>query len=88
MHPHSYDLLRGAQHAVMEQLQTAPSGLKYRPDLTILNTHREPIVFIEIVRTNRRNNSIQVAKELNIPVFSILAPHRQSMEPGLQISRP
>ena len=88
MHPHRYDSLRGAQQAVMEQLQTAPSGLKCRPDLSILNTHREPIVFIEIVRTNRRNNSIHVNEELNIPVFSILAPHRQSMEPELQISRP
>ena len=58
------------------------------PDLTVLNTHREPIAFIEIVRSNRPSNSLRVAEELDIPLFTILAPHGRSLRPGLHSSRP
>ena len=88
MHPHSYDLLRGAGFVVAEQLQSAPVSGRCRPDITILNTHREPLAFIEIVRSNRPTNSLRVAEELGIPLFTILAPHRRSLVPGLRPSRP
>ena len=88
MHPHSYDLLRGAGFVVMEQQQSAPIGGRCRPDLTILDTHREPLAFIEVVRSNRPSNSLRVAEELGIPLFTILAPHRRSLVPGLRPSRP
>lgn len=88
MHPHAYDVLRGAGYVVMEEYQSAPVSGRCCPDLTILNTHREPMAFIEIVRSNRPTNSLQVAKELAIPLFTILAPHRRSLRPGLQLSRP
>ena len=88
MHPHSYDLLQGAGYVVMEQEQSAPIGGRCRPDLTILDTHREPLVFVEIVRSNRPSNSLRVAEELGIPLFTILAPHRRSLVPGLRPSRP
>ena len=48
MHPHSYDLLRGAGFVVMEQQQSAPIAGRCRPDLTILDTHRKPLAFIAI----------------------------------------
>ena len=88
MHPHSYDLLRGAGNVVMEQQQSAPTRGRCRPDLTILDTHRKPLAFIEIVRSNRPTNSLLVAEELGIPLFTILAPHRRSLVPGLMPSRP
>ena len=88
MHPHSYDLLRGAGFAVMEQQQSAPTGGRCRPDLTIPDTHREPLTFIEIVRSNRPTNSLRVAEELGIPLFTILAPDRRSLVPGLTPARP
>ena len=88
MHPHSYDLLRGAGSVVMEQQQSAPISGRCRPDLTILDTHRQPIAFVEIVRSNRPTNSLRVAEELSIPLFTILAPHRRSLMPGLRPSRP
>ena len=88
MHPHSYDLLRGAGFVVAEQLQSAPVSGRCRPDITILNTHRESLAFIEIVRSNRPTNSLRVAEELGIPLFTILAPHRRSLVPGLRSSRP
>ncbi len=88
MHPHSYDVLRGAGFVVMEQEQSAPVSGRCRPDLTILSTHREPMAFIEIVRSNRPSKSVGVAKELGIPLFTILAPERRSLCPGLRPSRP
>ena len=88
MHPHSYDLLRGAGFVVMEQQQSTPIGGRCRPDLTILDTHRQPLAFIEIVRSNRPSNSLRVAEELGIPLFTILSPHRRSLVPGLRPSRP
>ena len=88
MHPHSSDVLRGAGFVVMEQYQSASDSGRCRPDLTILDTHREPMAFIEIVRTNRPGNALRVAEELNIPLYTILAPHRRSLIPGLRPSRP
>ena len=89
MHPHSYDLLRGAGCVVLEQNQHSPvSGTRCRPDITVLDTRRQPLAFIEIVRSNRPTNSYRVAEELNIPLFTILAPHGRSLVPGLHPSRP
>ena len=88
MHPHTYDLLRGAGYVVMEKYQSAPESGRCCPDLTVLNTHREPIAFIEIVRSNRPSNSLRVAEELGIPLFTILAPHERTLGPGLHPSRP
>ncbi len=88
MHPHAFDVLRGAGSVVMEKNQSAPVSGRCRPDLTILNTHCEPIAFIEIVRSNRPSKSVCVAAELGIPLFTILALHRRSLSPSLQPSRP
>ena len=88
MHPHAYDVLRGAGFVVMEKYQSAPVSGRCCPDLTILNTHREPMAFIEVVRSSRPTNSLRVAEELGIPLFTILAPHRRSLRPGIQPSRP
>ena len=83
------NLLRGAGFVVLEQNQSSPvSGTRCRPGITVLDTHRQPLAFIEIVRSNRPSNSYHVAGELNIPLFTILAPHRRSLVPGLQPSRP
>ena len=54
MHPHAFDVLRGAGFVEMEKYQYAPHGGRCCPDVTILNTHREPMAFIEIVRYSRR----------------------------------
>ena len=88
MHLHSYDLLRGTGFVVMEQQQSAPIVGRCRPDVTVLDTHHEPLAFIEIARSNRPTNSLRVAKELGIPLFTILAPHRRILVPGLRPSRP
>ena len=88
MHPHAYDVLRGAGFVEMEKYQAAPRSGRCCPDITILDTHRKPQAFIEIVRHSRPRNSLSVAEELGIPLFTILAPHRRSLRPGLQPARP
>ena len=88
MHPHAVDVLRGAGFVEMERYQYAPRSGRCCPDVTILNTHREPMAFIEIVRYSRPRNSLKVAEELGIPAFTILAPQRNSLRPGLQAARP
>ena len=88
MHPHAYDVLRGAGFVEMEKYHSAPRSGRCCPDVTILNTHREPMAFIEIVRHSRPRNSLKVAAELGIPLFTILAPSRRTLRPGLQPNRP
>lgn len=62
MHPQSYDLLRGAGFVVAEQLQPAPVNGRCRPDITTLNTHRDPLAFVETVRSNRPTNPFEWRK--------------------------
>ena len=88
MHPHRCDLLRGAGSVAMEKYQSAPNSGRCCPDLTVLNTHREPMAFIEIVRSSRPRNAVKVARELGIPIFTILAPDRKTITPGLIPSHP
>ena len=88
MHPHTYDVHQSAGYVVMEEYKSTPISGRCCPDLTILNTHREPMPFMEVVRSKRPQNSLRLARELGIPLFTILAPHRRSLRPGLQLSRP
>lgn len=88
MQPHSYDPLRGAGFVVAEQLQPAPVSCRCRPDITTLDTHREPLAFVETVRPSRPTKSLRVAEELGISLFTILSPYRRSIVPGLRLSRP
>ena len=81
MHPHRYDLLRGAGSVAMEKYQSAPNSRRCCPDLTVLNTHREPMAFIEIVRSSRPRNAVKVARELGIPIFSILGARPENNHP-------
>ena len=88
MHPHKYDLLRGAGSVVMEKYQSAPKSGQCCPDPTVLNTHREPMAFIEIIRSSRPKNAVNVAREIAIPLFTILAPDRKTITPWLMPSQP
>ena len=87
-HPHSFDLLRGAGYVEMGKAQSAPIAGICRPNLTVLNTHRDPTAFIEIVRTHRPGKSREVAQELGIPLFTILASDRNVLRPGLYTGHP
>ena len=87
-HPHAYDVLRGAGHVLMEKDCSAPVNGRCRPDVTILDTHGKPAAFIEVVLTNRPKKSLFVAKELGIPVFTMLAPSGRSLVAGYKPSRP
>lgn len=77
-HPHQYDVLYGAGYVVNEERQTLPDGRYCVPDITVLNTHREPISFIEVHWSSKKGKSKEIAEELGIPLFVFNASEDQS----------
>ena len=88
LHAHAYDLLPDADQVVGEKQQSAPSGKRCQPDITILNAAGEPLAFIEVVRTHLSEQAVAVAKELDIPLFVIPAPDENVVRPALGAARP
>ena len=88
LHAHFYDLLPDAHQVVGEKQQSAPSGKRCQPDITILNAGAEPLAFIEVVRTHLSEQAVAVAKELDIPLFVIPAPDENVVRPTLGAARP
>ena len=88
LHAHAYDLLDGAHRVVGERQQSAPSGTRCRPDITILDAGGRPLSFIEVVRTHLSERAIQVANELDIPLFVIPAPDENVVRPALGAAAP
>ena len=88
LHAHFYDLLPDAHQVVGEKPQSAPSGRRCRPDITVLDGYGEPLAFIEVVRTHLSEQAVAVAKELDIPLFVIPAPDENVVRPALGAARP
>ena len=88
LHAHAYDLLRDAHHVVGEKQQSAPSGIRCRPDITVLNADGKPLAFIEVVRTHLSEQAVAVAGELDIPLFVIPAPDENVVQPALGAAAP
>ena len=71
-HPHQYNLLFDAAYAEKELRHISPKRptVHCRPDITLLNTHREPVAFLEIEWKHEvSDNARSIAEELDIPVF-------------------
>ena len=85
---HMLDILAGAARVVSEKRQAAPRSGYCQPDITILNSSDEPLVFIEVVHTHPPDKSVVVARELGIPVFVIPAPRETLVRPTLGAARP
>ena len=88
LHAHAYDLLRDAHHVVGEKQQSAPSGIRCRPDITVLNADGKPLAFIEVVRRHLSEQAVAVARELDIPLFVIPAPDENVVQPALGAAAP
>ena len=88
LHAHTYDLLHGAHQVVGERLQSAPSGKRCRPDITILDAASRPLSFIEVVHTHLSERAIEVAKEIDIPLFVVPAPDGNVVHPALGAAAP
>ena len=84
---HTFDLLRGAGWIEIERNQHGRNGLLCRPDVTVLNTHYQPMAFLEVVNRSRPLKSVRVAEGLDIPLFEIAAPKDRTVAPGLVSSR-
>ena len=71
-HPHQYNLLFDAAYAVRELTHVSPrrSAVSCRPDISLLNAHREPVAFLEVEWKHEvSENARSIAEELDIPVF-------------------
>ena len=71
-HPHQYNLLFDAAYAEKELRHVSPQrpAISCRPDITLLNAHRDPVAFLEIEWKHEVSDSARsIAEELDIPVF-------------------
>ena len=74
--------VRDAHQVVGEKQQSAPSGKRCRPDITILDAGGNPLAFIEVVRTHLSPQAVAVARN-DIPLFVIPAPDENVVRPAL-----
>ncbi len=84
---HYTNILVGAGRVVRDSPFKAPSGISCRSDVGILDTHDQPLVFLEMVYKNRHNNVPVVAKELGIPVFYFSAYKERTRQAHLVNNR-
>lgn len=80
---HRTDILLEAGRVVRDFRVTAPSGLKCVSDIAVLNTHDQPVVFLEMTDRNRHNNVPAVGQELGIPVFWFTAYRERTQQAQL-----
>ena len=84
---HSKDIFIGARRVVRDFIQKASSGTSCKSDVVVLDTHDQPLVFLEMVYKNRHNNVPVVAKELGIPVFYFSAYKERTRQAHLVNNR-
>ena len=84
---HHTDILLGAGRVARDSYHKAPSGISCKSDVGVLDTHDQPLVFLEMVYKNRHNNVPAVAKELGIPVFYFSAYAERTRQAHLVSNR-
>ena len=65
----------------------APSEIYCKSDVVVLDTHDQPLVFLEMVYKNRHNKVPLVAEELSIPVFYFSAYKERARQAHLVNNR-
>lgn len=73
-HTHLWAVPPWAAWVESERFRTTPSGLRYRPDIVILDADDNPLAIVEVSDRNRANHCLQAADELEIPWFRFWAP--------------
>ena len=84
---HYTDILLGAGRVVRDSYHKAPSEISCKSDVVVLDTHDQPLVFLEMVYKNRHNNVPVVAKELGIPIFYFSAYKERARQAHLVNNR-
>ena len=84
---HYTDILLGVGRVVRDSRHIAPSGTFCKSDVVVLDTHDQPLFFLEMVYKNRHNKVPLVAEELGIPVFYFSAYKERTRQAHLVNSR-
>ena len=84
---HYTDILLGAGRVVRDFYHRAPSEIFCKSDVVVLDTHDQPLVFLEMVYKNRHNKVPLVAEELSIPVFYFSAYKERARQAHLVNNR-
>ena len=61
----------------------APGIGRYQPDLTIVDSHANPLAFLEIRHSNAKNKTYKAARQLGLPVYTAPAPKERTVQPNL-----
>ncbi len=60
-----------------ERFRKTPEGVRYKPDIVLLDDRNRPLAILEVTASNLKNNCQRAADDLNIPWFRFWAPHHQ-----------
>ena len=79
-HLHFWPMPPSAAWVESERFRETPGGVKYKPDVVILDDQDRPLAILEVTDRNRTNNCIRAADELNIPWFRFWAPPSEATQ--------
>ena len=68
----------------MERRHAMPGGEYCVPDITVLDATKQPLAFIEVVCTHEPDRAVDVAREMDIPLFVVPVPGDPMVNPQLQ----
>ena len=84
-HLHFWPMPPWAAWVESERYRTMPNGVRYKPDVLILDDQDRPLAILEVTDRNRTNNCKRAADELNIPWFRFWAPPSEATQAELTI---
>ena len=82
-HLHFWPVPPWAAWVESERFRETPNGVRYKPDVVILDDQDRPLAILEVTASNRTNNCIRAANELNIPWFRFWAAPSEATQAEL-----
>ena len=82
-HTHLWPMPPTAAWVESERRRQTTGGVKYLPDIIILDYRDNPLAILEVTDSNRKNNSRRAADELKIPWFRFWAPPSEATQAEL-----
>ena len=82
-HLHFWPMPPWAAWVESERIRETQGGVRYKPDIVILDDQDRPLAILEVTATNHKNNCQKAADELNIPWFRFWAPPSETTQAEL-----
>ena len=82
-HLHFWPIAPWAAWVESERLRETPNGVRFKPDVVILDDQDRPLAILEVTERNRTNKCKRAANELNIPWFRFWAPPSEATQAEL-----